>query len=126
MPVRTWWLRFLLVVSVAATVDKVADWALANLAAGIPMRILVALLPLPGNLAIIALVLDRIRRLDEFQKRIHFEAVVTGFLGTGVAVFIHAYVGRAVAAGPLTAGWVWVFMAVSYALGYVMAMRHYR
>lgn len=123
---KNWWLRFFLVLLGAASVDKGADWALATLSLSLPARTLVALLPLPGNLAIVAVVLGRLRLLDEFQKRRHFEAVVVGFLGTGVAVFIHSYLRKAQVAGPLTAAWVWLFMALSYGAGYLMAVRRYR
>jgi hypothetical protein len=121
-----WWLRFFLVLTGAAIVDKGADWALGTGAFSAPIRVLLALLPVPGNLAIIALILGRGRRLDEFQKRRHFEAVVVGFLGTGVAVFIHAYLRKAQVAGPLNAAWVWLFMAVSYLIGYLLAVRRYQ
>jgi hypothetical protein len=123
---RQWWLRFLLVLVVASAIDKGANWALANVALEPTARLVVALLPLPGNLALIFVILGRIRSLDEFQKRIHFEAVVVGFLGTGVAVFIHDYLRKAQVVGPPSAGWVWAFMAFSYAIGYVIAIRQYR
>src|SRR5262245_57761238 len=123
---QNWWLRLVLVSIAAVIIDKVADWALATFTLGPITRVSIALLPLPGNLAVIAVVLARIRRLDEFQKRIHFEAVVVAFLGTGVAVFIHDYLRRAQMAGPLQAAKVWAFMAITYAIGYVLAVRQYR
>ena len=123
---KQWWLRFLLVLAIASAIDKGADWALANAELDQTARIVVALLPLPGNLTLIAMILSRIRSLDEFQKRIHFEAVVFGFLGTGVAVFIYDYFRKAQAVDPLSAVWVWLFMGVSYAIGYLIAIRQYR
>lgn len=123
---KQWWLRFLLVLAVASAIDKGADWALANADLEQTARIVVALLPLPGNITLIAMILSRIRSLDEFQKRIHFEAVVFGFLGTGVAVFIYDYLRKAQAVDPLSAVWVWAFMGVSYAIGYLIAIRQYR
>ena len=117
---------FLAVAIAATAVDIATAWALDTLPlAGAP-RLAVALLPLPGNLALIVLVLGRIRTLDEFQKRIHFEAVVVAFLATGVAVFIYGYLQKAQAVGPINAALVWLLMAVSYAAGYVIAVRHYR
>lgn len=119
-------LRFFLVLLAASAVDIGAGWALGNLALGLSARIAVALLPVPGNLALIVLVLARIRSLDEFQKRIHFEAVVVAFLSTGVAVFVYGYLQKADVVGPLNAAFVWLFMGVSYAIGYVVAIKHYR
>lgn len=123
---QRWWLRFLLVLAAASAIDKAADWALANRSLEQTARLAVALLPLPGNIILIAMVLGRIRSLDEFQKRIHFEAVVVAFLGTGVAVFVCDYLRKAQAVGPLNAVWVWAFMGVSYAIGYAIAIRQYR
>src|SRR5438093_6052585 len=82
---------FLDVLIVASAIDIAAWWAIGALTLDPAPRILVALLPLPGNVTLIALVLGRIRALDEFQKRIHFEAVVVAFLATGVAVFVYGY-----------------------------------
>jgi|SRR5215510_11022346 len=118
---------FIGVAIVATILDLGSAWALqggVNLTGA--ARILVALLPLPGNIALIVLVLRAVRALDEFKKRIHFEAVVVAFLATGVAVFIYGYLRQAGAVGPLHAALVWAFMGLSYAAGYLVAIRHYR
>jgi len=110
----------------ATAVDIGASWALGHLDLGATARIVVALLPLPGNIALIALALQGIRRLDEFQKRIQFEAVTLAFLSTGVAVFVYGYIQKAHAVGPLNMGLVWAFMLLFYAIGYGIAVSHYR
>jgi len=117
---------FFLVLVLASAIDVGAIWALRRFELGQAARIAVALLPLPGNVALIALVLRQIRGLDEFQQRIHFEAVVVAFLSTGVAVFLHGYLQKAQAVGPLNTGFIWVFMFVSYGIGYLIAVNHYK
>jgi hypothetical protein len=110
----------------ATAVDVWAAWALGHLDLGTTARVVVALLPLPGNIALIALVLRGIRRLDEFQKRVHFEAVTVAFLSTGVAVFVYGYLQKAHAVGPLNMGLVWAFMLIFYVVGYFIAVSHYK
>jgi hypothetical protein len=118
--------RFLLAALLATMIDIGAGWTLARVPLDPTARIAVALLPLPGNIALLVLILRRIRRLDEFQKRVHFEAVVVAFLSTGVAVFVYGYLQKAHAVGPLNVGFVWAFMCLFYGVGYAVAMRHYR
>jgi hypothetical protein len=117
---------FLAVFLLATAIDIGAFWVLARIELGYTARIAVALTPLPADIALIVLALRRIRRLDEFQKRVHFEAVAVAFLSTGVAVFVYGYLQSAHAVGPLNAGLVWAFMLLFYAIGYLIAVRHYR
>ena len=124
---RRTWLTLLVVVAVLAlAVDYVASVLLRNPALSHSWRVVVALLPVPGDLALIVLVLIGIRRLDDFQKRVHFEAVTIAFLSTGVAVFVYGYLQKAQAVGALNAGLVWAFMLVFYAIGYFVAAGHYK
>jgi hypothetical protein len=117
---------FLLVLLPASAIDIWSAWALNHLALAPFARLAVALAPLPGNLALIALVLRAIRKLDEFQKRLHFEAVVVAFLATGVIVFIYGFLQKAGAVSPLNTWFIWLFMAITYAAGYGIAARHYQ
>jgi hypothetical protein len=110
----------------ATAIDIGASLALRRTDLGATARTAIALLPLPGNIALIALILRAIRRLDDFQKRIHFEAVTLAFLSTGVAVFVYGYLQKADAVGPLNMGLVWTFMLFFYAIGYFIAVRHYK
>src|SRR3982751_1367852 len=82
---------FVMVLTVGLAIDLWAGWALKHLDASPAARLSIALSPLPANLALIAIVLARIRMLDEFQRRIHFEASVVAFLATGVGVFVYSY-----------------------------------
>ena len=119
-------LVFFIVVVLASAIDLLASWLLRNTALTTSARIAIALMPLPGDIALILLVLRAIRTLDEFQKRVHFEAIAVAFLSTGVAVFVYGYLQQAQVVGSLNAGLVWAFMLIFYAVGYVVAVRHYR
>lgn len=110
----------------SVVIDVVAFWALHHIELGSTARIAVALSPVPGKIAVIALILRAIRQLDEFQKRVHFEAVTVAFLSTGVAVFVYGYLQKAHAVGPPDLGRVWTFMLLFYAIGVFIAKKHYR
>jgi hypothetical protein len=119
-------LPFLLVLIIASAIDLTAYYLLDRVSLSQPARIGAALLPLPGNLTLLLMILRRIRRLDEFQKHVQLEAVAAGFLATGVAVFIYGYLQKAHAVGALNMGLVWVFMVIFYAAGYFAAVSHYK
>jgi hypothetical protein len=120
--------RIVLLVTLLSSVviDVGASWAIGHIELGNTARIAVALAPIPAKIAVIALILQAIRRLDEFQKRVHFEAVTVAFLSTGVAVIVYGYLEKAQAAGPLNMGLVWTFMVFFYAIGYFIAKVHYK
>ena len=120
--------RTVLLVTILASVviDVGASWLLGNMELGRAARIAVALSPAPAKIAVIALILQAIRQLDEFQKRVHFEAVTVAFLSTGVAVIVYGYLQKADAAGTLNIGLVWTFMIFFYAIGYFIAKVHYK
>ena len=120
------WIVFLLTAVFASAIDFAAASLLRNSALGTVGRIAIALMPLPGDIALIVLVAMAVRRLDEFQKRVHFEAVTVAFLSTGVAVFIYGYLQTAHVVGALNTALIWAFMLIFYAVGYVIAARHYR
>jgi len=126
MPTYNRTLIILLLALLAAAIDIGASFALRQPDLGSTTRVVIALLPIPGNIALIVVVLRGIRRLDEFQKRIHFEAVTVAFLSTGVAVFVYGYLQKAHAVGPLNMGLVWAFMLIFYAIGYCIAASHYK
>jgi len=74
----------------------------------------------------VLVILQAIRQLDEFQKRVYFKAVTVAFLSTGVAVIVYGYLEKAQAAGPLNMGLVWTFMVFFYAIGYFIGKVHYK
>lgn len=114
------------VLCVATAIDIGAGWLLGQPDFGSHARIIFALLPIPANLVLVAVIVRRIRRLDEFLRHVHLEAVAIAFLLTGLAVFVYGYLQKAQAVRPLNVGIVWIFMALFYGIGYVIAARHYR
>ncbi len=48
------------------------------------------------------------------------------FLSTGVAAFVHGYLQKAGAVGPLNMCLVWAFMLLFCAIGYFIAVSHYK
>ena len=116
----------LLVLFVGSAIDLVAMWLVGQPRFGRTTRVLIALLPIPANLILVALLVRWIRSLDEFLRRVHLEAATIGFLLTGVAVFIYGYLQRAEAVRPLNFGIVWFFMLLFYGIGYLVASRSYR
>jgi len=125
-PSRSGLTRFLLVLVIGTAIDLTALYILQRVELGPVVRIAVALSPLPANLVLLAMIVHAIRRLDEFQKRVHFEAVVFAFLATGIAVFIYGYLERAQFVGPFNTLLVWAFMALFYGVGYFISANHYR
>jgi len=119
-------LTFWAALAVGTAFDITAGWLLRQPGYSPRARILFALLPIPMNLILVALIVRRIRQLDEFLRQVHLEAVAIAFLLTGVAVFIYGYLQQAHVVHPLNFGIVWIFMVVFYGLGYVIAARHYR
>jgi len=116
----------LVVLCVATAIDIGAGWLLGQPGFGSHTRIIFALLPIPANLVLVAVIVRRIRQLDEFLRHVHLEAVAIAFLLTGLAVFVYGYLQKAQAVRPLNVGIVWIFMALFYGIGYVIAARHYR
>jgi len=116
----------LVVLCVATAIDIGAGWLLGQPGFGSHTRIIFALLPIPANLVLVAAIVRRIRQLDEFLRHVHLEAVAIAFLLTGLAVFVYGYLQKAQAVRPLNVGIVWIFMALFYGIGYVIAARHYR
>jgi hypothetical protein len=117
---------FWAVLVVGTGIDIGAGWLLRQPGYGSHARIIFALLPIPLNLVLVALIVRRIRQLDEFLRHVHSEAVAIAFLLTGVAVFVYGYLQQALVVHPLNFGIVWIFMVVFYGIGYLIAARHYR
>jgi hypothetical protein len=115
-----------LTLGLATAIDIAAGWWLRSPGLGPDARIAIALLPIPANLVLTALIVRTIRRLDDFLRQVHLEAVAISFLLTGLAVFVYGYREAAHAVGPLNVGIVWLFMAIFYGIGYLVAARHYR
>ena len=117
--------RFIIILIIASSIDLAAEWILTHLHLAPAVRIAVACAPIPGNIVLIVLVVQAIRKLDEFKKRVHFEAVVIAFLATGVIVFVYGFLQKADALPPFNAFLIWAFMLITYVIGYAVAIRQY-
>jgi hypothetical protein len=116
----------LVTLAVATAIDIAAGLLCIRAHATHRLQIILALLPIPANLVLIAQLVRTIRALDEFLRRVHLEAAAIAFFLTGLAVFIYGYLENAHAVATLNVGVAWVFMVIFYALGYLVAYRHYR
>jgi predicted Na+-dependent transporter len=110
----------------AAAIDIGASWLLGKPGFGSHARIVVALLPIPANLVLVAVIVRTIRQLDEFLRRVHLEAIAIAFLLTVLAASVYEDLQKAHVVGSLNVGTVWIFMALFYGIGYFIAARHYR
>lgn len=116
----------LVTLCLATVIDVSVGWWLGSPNLSQNARIAIALLPIPANLVLIALIVRAIRKLDPFLRQVHLEAVAIAFLLTGLAVFVYGYLERAHAVRAMNVAVVWLFMAVFYGIGYLVASRHYR
>ena len=123
---RASWAGLLFTLCLATIIDVGVGWLLRQPGLAASLRILIAFLPVPANLVLIALLVRKIRSLDEFLRQVHLEAAATALFLTGLAVFIYGYLERAQAVRSLNVGVVWIVMAISYGIGYAIAVRHYR
>ena len=123
---RASWAGFLFTLCLATIIDVGVGWLLRQPGLAASLRILIAFLPVPANLVLIALLVRKIRSLDEFLRQVHLEAAATALFLTGLAVFIYGYLEQAQAVRSLNVGVVWIVMAISYGIGYAIAVRHYR
>jgi hypothetical protein len=126
IPARSSALAFWGVLAVASAIDAGATWLLAQPGYSQAARIVFALLPIPMNLVLLAVIVRRIRQLDEFLRRVHLEAAAIAFLLSALAVFVYEGLQKAHCAGPLNAGIAWILMALLYGAGYLISSRHYR
>jgi len=116
----------LVVLCFATAIDIGAGWLLGQPEFGSHARIIFAMLPIPANLVLVAVIVRRIRQLDEFLRQVHLEAIAIAFLLTGLGVFVYGYLQKAQVVRPLNVDIVWIFMAAFYGIGYFIAARHYR
>lgn len=114
------------VVVVACFLDLLASRLLEQTGFSPVQRFWIAMIPLPGEIVFIAMLLHLVRALDEFKRQMRLEAVTFAFLATGIGVFVYGYVQKAGLVGPFRAAWIWIFMLVTYAVGHLIAVWRYR
>ena len=88
-------------------------------------QIALALLPTIGCVAALVVILRGIRRMDEFQRRIQFEAIAFAFAGTALGTFSYGFLETAgYPRLPMFA--VWPLMATLWMIGGIVSRRRYR
>ena len=97
---------------------------LINTAPGAPWRFAIALLPMIPAIGVLVAVLRQLRRMDELQRQIQFEALAFAFAGTALITFGYGFVEN-VGLPHLNWFWVWPIMAILWAIGSALAARRY-
>ena len=90
-----------------------------------PWRDAVALSPMVAAVAIPWIVLREMRRMDELQERIQFEALGFAFSGTAILTFSYGFL-EGLGYPKLSMFTVWPILAVLWVVGLVLARRRYR
>ncbi|MGR0185732.1 hypothetical protein [Azospirillum aestuarii] len=88
-------------------------------------KMALTLLPILGTVIVAWAVLRGLRRMDELQRRIQFDAIVLSCIGTALATFAWGF-AEGVGAPELRAFHVWPLMAVLWVVGVLIAQRRYR
>lgn len=85
----------------------------------------VALLPMLPCMATAFVILRHIRRVDEFQRRIQFEAVAFAFVGTALLSLTYGFL-EGQGFPRLSMFSVWPLMGGLWAVGLFISLRRYR
>jgi len=89
------------------------------------VRIVIALLPMIGALAVAWSIMRALWQLDEMQRRIQFEAMALSFLGTALVTFAWGFV-EDLGLPKLSAFAVWPIMATLWVAGLFIVQRRYK
>ena len=90
-----------------------------------PWRDAVALSPMVAAVAVPWIVLREMRRMDELQVRVQFEALGFAFAGTAILTFSYGFL-EGLGYPRLSMFTVWPILAVLWAVGLVLARRRYQ
>ncbi|MCV2358268.1 MULTISPECIES: hypothetical protein [Roseateles] len=92
---------------------------------GSPWRDLIALSPMLGGGLAVWAILRQLRRLDELQQRVQFEALALAFAGTAFISFSYGFL-EGLGYPRLSMFVIWPLMAVLWMLGLLLAARRYK
>ncbi len=94
----------------------------------LPLRAALVALPLLLSLGYIACVVRMLRRVDELQRRIQFEALGFAFAATVIVAMAADLLEQARIVPVIHWGWagLWTAMALLWAAGNIVATRRYR
>jgi hypothetical protein len=98
---------------------------LQHVALASPWRDAVALSPMVAAVAVPWIVLREMRRMDELQMRIQFEALGFAFAGTAILTFSYGFL-EGLGYPKLSMFTVWPILAVLWVVGLVLARRRYQ
>lgn len=90
-----------------------------------PWRDLIALSPMLPGAVMVWVILRQLRRLDELQQRVQFEALALAFAGTAFISFSYGFL-EGLGYPRLSMFVVWPLMATLWMLGLVLAARRYK
>jgi hypothetical protein len=88
------------------------------------LKALIAVVPVIPTLLGLVAILRAIRRMDELQRRIHFEAVVFAFAATAMLTFTYGLLEN-VLFPRISLTWILPVMVVLWTLGQALARRRY-
>ncbi len=97
---------------------------LASLDIGPISRALFSLMPVIPGLAICRAIVRQLRRVDELQRKIQFEALGLAFAATVITTFSYGFLEN-VGFPKLTMFAVWPLMAAFWIIGYIISSRRY-
>ncbi len=90
-----------------------------------PWRDVIALVPMIPAAATAWVVLRQMRRMDELQRRIQFEALAFSFAGTAILTFSYGFL-EGLGYPRLSMFTVWPILAVLWIIGGALASRRYK
>ena len=88
------------------------------------LKMLIAVVPVIPTLLGLVAILRAIRRMDELERRIHFEAVAFAFAATALLTFTYGLLEN-VAFPRISLTWILPLMIVLWTAGQALARRRY-
>lgn len=88
-------------------------------------RWLVALMPVPPMVMVAVAVMRDLRRIDEMQRKVQFEALALSFAGTALLTFSYGFLEN-VGFPKLPTFGIWPIMALLWIAGLRVVRRRYR
>ena len=88
------------------------------------LRAMVAVVPVVPTLLGLAAILRAVRRMDELERRIHFEAVAFAFAATALLTFTYGLLEN-VDFPRISLTWILPLMVALWGLGQALARRRY-
>lgn len=120
------WVGFVIALVTLIAAVIVITWLLKAQELSMPVRILLALVPPIVWVFCMIFILRMVRGLDEFQQRIHLEALAIAFPSLFVAIIVCEYLRKAGLFAHLKPDHVLVMMMAVLGIGYFVAWRRYQ